>query len=264
MRFVQVSDTHIVPRGRRLHRLDPVDRLERCISAINNHHRNLDLCLFTGDLTDKGDVESYQTLREILGQLDAPYKLLIGNHDRRETFLEVFPESPRDEHGFIQQQVETPGGRFLCLDTVDEGKHSGLYCEQRQAWLAGQLDAAGDEPVYLFMHHPPFDVGFPCLDRMKLEDADGFAELVTGRVEHIFFGHVHRPLSGNWRGIPFSALPGTNHQVATDTANVTPMPYSHGPPAYAFVHLDPECRIVHLHNFIDDYPRRLPDKTWTD
>src|SRR5256885_8190549 len=28
------------------------------------------------------------------------------------------------------------------------------------------------------------------------------------------FGHIHRPISGSWRGIPFSTLRGTNHQVA--------------------------------------------------
>lgn len=265
MRFVQVTDTHIVPRGRSLHRLNPVHRLELCVADVNRHHDELSFCVITGDLTHRGDLESYGVLREIVQELKLPYHLILGNHDRREPFLEAFPDTPRDENGFVQYQTDSPEGVFLFLDTLDEGNNSGIYCELRRGWLEQRLREAGDRPVYLFMHHPPFDIGLPALDCMKLEDAESFAKVLEGtNVEHLFFGHVHRAVSGRWRKIPFSALPGTNHQVATDFKTVSPIPLSHGPPAYAFVHLDGACQLVHLHYYIDDYPRRLPDRSWPD
>jgi hypothetical protein len=114
------------------------------------------------------------------------------------------------------------------------------------------------------MHHPPFDIDIPSLDRMKLDDAADFEAVIGGRsnIRHLFFGHVHRPVSGSWRGIPFSALPGTNHQIATDFQTVSPMPYSHDPPAYAFVHLHAERTVVHLHGYLNNCPRRLPNGSW--
>ena len=263
MRFVQITDTHLVPRGQFLHGLDPLQRLEDCIADINQHSNNLRFCVITGDLTDRGDIESYGLLREILQGLKIQYHLMLGNHDRRETFLKSFPEAPQDDNGFVQFKIDTTEGVLVFLDTLDEGKSSGIYCEPRCRWLADRLTEAGDQPVYLFMHHPPFDIGFPSLDRMKLDHADSFAAVLetNSNIRHLFFGHVHRALSGSWRNIPFSALPGTNHQIATDFKSVTPMPYSHGPAAYAFVHLDHDFNLIHLHNYLDDNPCRISDKS---
>lgn len=264
MRFVQVSDLHLVSDGQKLHGLDPVRRFKRCIADINTHAHRLDFCVITGDLCDRGDRESYEILREMLKDLKLPCHLMMGNHDRRDNFFEVFPTAAKDPYGFAQGELATDSQVFLFLDSVDEGEHAGLYCERRQAWLSERLEQAGERPVYVFMHHPPFDIGFPSLDRMKLCDGERFREILesTGQVRHLFFGHVHRPLSGSWGSVPFSALPGTNHQIATDFEMREPMPYSHGPPAYAIVDLHGDRTLVHLNHFLDDYPRRNEARVW--
>ena len=264
MRFVQISDIHLVAHGEGLHGLDPVLRFKQCISDINALASQIEFCVITGDLADRGDRASYELLRSLLMALEVPCHLLIGNHDRRAPFVEVFPEVARDPAGFVQRALVTDSGVFLFLDTVEEGAHGGRYCEAREAWLSEQLSAAGERPVYVFMHHPPFDIGFPSLDRMKLADGARFRTLLTssGRVRHLFFGHVHRPLSGSWGSIPFSALPGTNHQIATDFEMRSPMPYSHGPPAFAIVDVDEARTLVHLHHFLHDYPRRNEARVW--
>ncbi len=251
MKFAQVTDLHIVPRGETLHGLEPVRRLERCIADINRHRERLDMCLFTGDLADRGDEASYTVLREILGGLELPYRLILGNHDNRETFARVFPDTPRDDNGFIQYELQTDAGRFLFLDTLEEGQSPGVFCERRREWLSAKLAAAGPQPIYLFMHHPPFDIGLPSLDRIKLEDADRFAAVLRPHrnIRHLFLGHVHRPISGCWGSIPFSALPGTNHQVAADYETVRPVPFCRESPAYAWVNLENDLTLVHLHSY---------------
>ena len=261
MRFVQVTDMHVVPRGQSVVGLDPVARLEACIADINRISGDTRFCVFTGDLTDRGEREGYRVLRDCLGRLEVPYHLMVGNHDRRAPFLATFPEAPRDTHGFVQFELQTSVGTLLFLDTLDEGRSAGTYCERRRRWLADRLAEAGSRPVYLFMHHPPFDIGIPSLDRMKLDDVDSFAETLAGRadIRHLFFGHVHRPVSGCWRGIPFSALPSTNHQIAADFETVSPMPYCHEPPAYAIVDLDADRTLVHLHRYLDDGEVRRSD-----
>jgi 3',5'-cyclic AMP phosphodiesterase CpdA len=265
MRFVQLSDLHLVPRGQGLHGLDPVERLEAAIRDVNRQP-DIEFAVLTGDLADHGDAPSYGLLKEMLEDLKVPAYPLIGNHDRREAFASVFGKELRDEGGFIQHALEREDGLFLFLDTVDEGKNPGAYCRARRKWLRKRLEKAGERPVYLFMHHPPFDVGFPSLDRMKLREPDNFATTIrkSPNLAHIFFGHVHRPISGVWRGVAYSALPGTNHQIATDFKAVSPMPYSHGPPAYAIVQLEGDRSMVHVHNYLDHYPRRMPDKSWIE
>ncbi|MCS5589753.1 MAG: metallophosphoesterase, partial [Candidatus Thioglobus sp.] len=79
-----------MPRGTDLYGLDPCKRLETCIESINEYHSDADLCIITGDLTDQGDREAYRDLRGILKQLSIPYHLLVGNHDHRQIFSEIF------------------------------------------------------------------------------------------------------------------------------------------------------------------------------
>jgi len=70
-------------------------------------------------------------------------------------------------------------------------------------------------------------------------------------VRHLFFGHVHRPISGSWHGVPFSTLRGTNHQVWLDFAAKGDIPGSHEPPAYGVVLINHETVVVHSHDFMD-------------
>lgn len=252
MKFLQVTDTHIVPEGP-LHGSDPAERLRACIADINAHHADAAAVIFTGDLTDAGDDASYARLRTILAELIPPAHLLIGNHDRRGAFRAAFPETPVDGEGSIQYALDTPAGRFLCLDTVDEGHHHGRLGPTRLDWLAAQLDRAEGLPVCIFMHHAPLAVGHALLDGIGLLDAGELAEVVAGRrnVRQILFGHLHRPVCGHWRGIPFAGLPGLNHQTALDLTGSDIWIGAHEPPAYAVVLVRPDATVVHFHNFLD-------------
>ncbi len=253
MKLIQVSDLHFVPPGTRLLGLDPRARLEAAIADINRHHGDAELCLFTGDLADYGAPEAYVALRQTLAALRIPYRLTIGNHDDRDAFLRAFPEAPRDEHGFVQSVVSNSDGHVVVLDTHEPGQDSGSFCARRQAWLKARLKAAAGAPVYLFMHHPPLDIGIPSLDRIGLVDKQGFTEAVAGAagIRHIFFGHVHRPMSGSWRGIPYSAPCSLVHQVPLDFVTESPVPYDHAPPAYNVILINGEDTVVHYHAFLD-------------
>jgi Icc protein len=255
MKIIQITDTHLMPRGTELHGLNPCERLEACIASIKEFHSDAEMCIITGDLTDRGHRKAYHDFRKILQQLPMPYHPLIGNHDHREIFSEVFPEVPRDEHGFVQQMLATEQGRFLLLDTVEHEKHWGSYCQKREIWLRGQLGEAGSEAVYLFMHHPPFNIGIPALDRISLrEDSKRIQKIVSdfSNIKHLFFGHVHRPISGSWHGIPFTTLRGTNHQVQLDLNAKDYLPYSHEPPAYCVIFLEQKQTTVHFQDYLDD------------
>ena len=254
MKFIQITDTHLMPKNEILHGLNPYDRLKVCIDDINQNHSDAELCVITGDLTHTANPDAYLNLRKCLSELSMPVHLLAGNHDRRGEMLAAFPDISIDPHGFIQFELDCSAGRFLMLDTVEEGKGWGSYCETRLVWLRDTLVKANEDHVYLFMHHPPFDVGIPSVDRLGL-GADGrkMGELLAefDNIRHLFFGHVHRPIAGSWQGIPYSTLRGTNHQVPLDFQAVEVVPKSHEPPAYAIVFLDDGQTTVHFHDYLD-------------
>jgi 3',5'-cyclic AMP phosphodiesterase CpdA len=253
MKFILISDTHLVAPGNLLYGLDPAERLRSCVADIVDQHPDAAFVVIAGDLAHRGEPMAYESLRALLAPLKMPVHLLIGNHDDRACFQAAFPEAASDEYGFVQFSIETPAGRFIGLDTNEPGAHYGRLCSRRLGWLADRLHEADARPVYLFMHHAPFAVGLRKMDSISLRDNELLSEVLLehGNVRHIFFGHLHRSLSGSWHGIPFSNLPGTSHQVALDFVVEDEVPGSHEPPAYAVVFAYADSTLVHLRNFTD-------------
>lgn len=60
-----------------------------------------------------------------MAALKVPHIVLVGNHDKRAPCLEALRAAPQDVNGFVQGYRDTPFGRFLFLDTLDEGSHAG-------------------------------------------------------------------------------------------------------------------------------------------
>lgn len=250
-KVIQVTDTHLVERGRALYGLDPAHNLRHCVQAINTEQGDADLCIITGDLAHKGHPEAYEQLQEILDGLAMPYRLILGNHDSRPNFLAQFADSPVDAEGFVQYTMDM--GHFLgvFLDTNHPGVSYGVFCEQRGAWLRSVLEVA-DKPVLLFMHHPSFPIGIPSMDRISLIDTAAFELALQGqahKVRHLFFGHIHRPIFGSWRGMPFSTIRGTNHQLVLDLQPRDNILGVNDPAQYAVVLLGDDQVTVHPHDF---------------
>lgn len=109
------------------------------------------------------------------------------------------------------------------------------------------------------MHHPPFKVGIKAMDKIMMQDVEAFHDVLAphkSRLRHLFFGHLHRAVSGNWRGISYSCLRGLNHQVALDLeASANDIAGSFEPPTYGVVLLDADTVVVHLHDFADKSAR---------
>jgi 3',5'-cyclic AMP phosphodiesterase CpdA len=219
-KLIIFTDLHMVPEGASIIGLDPYQRLAAGIDHVNRHHADADGVIVMGDLTHRADRPSYERLKTLLDRLVPPLAITIGNHDRRDIFLEVFADAVHDEDGFVQRVVDFPDCRAVLLDTLFAPpydyprSHAGFLCSKRLAWLDRQLETAGNRPVLLFMHHPPHATGFSGMDMMRLINEVDFYDLVKrrGNVLHIFAGHVHRTISGSSRGIPFSVFKSPVHQ----------------------------------------------------
>lgn len=225
------------------------------------NHTDAQACIITGDLTHRGELAAYEALHDQLQRLTMPVYPLMGNHDIRKHFRTVFDSTLDDGQGFVQGVRRLDNYSLVMLDTLSEGESGGRYDQPRLDWLAETLaqEKAAQQKVLLFMHHPPFPIGLPCLDRISLYEPDALAQVLAGHhIHHLFFGHVHRPVCGQWRGISYSTQRGLNHQVPFDLDIVKPVPKSHEPPAYAVVLLSDDSVVTHFHDFLDR--SRLPLK----
>jgi Icc protein len=251
-KIIVLTDLHMVPAGERIAGLDPHERLRRAVGHINAVHPDAARVIVTGDLTHRGDLASYLRLRPLLDELGPPVSLMIGNHDRRDVFAECFPEAPRDEHGFVQQSIALSGDdRLLLLDTVISGTHAGALCDRRLAWLDAQLSGTRDRQATLFMHHPPHPVGFAGMDGIALQNGDAFYEVVFRyrNVRHLVAGHVHRTISGSFRGLPFSIFKSTVDQQPMDFGLTDTSVSVAEPGAYGILLFSPDGVVAHTDDF---------------
>lgn len=255
-KLIVFTDLHMVPPGERLLGLDPSERLRAGVDHVNERHPDAVGVIVTGDLTHRGDPESYLRVRSVLNGLSAPYRLMIGNHDRREAFAAAFPEAPRDRNGFVQQAFDLGDHRLILLDTALEGddagrSHAGVLCDRRLGWLDAELASAKGGPVILFMHHPPLAVGFPGMDRIALRNGEEFHRCLAshGNVRHIVAGHVHRTVSGSFRGVPFSIFKSPVHQQPMEMSSCDTSLSVIEPAAYGMLLLTPQGIVVHTEDY---------------
>lgn len=258
VKFIHVSDLHLLPQGEELWGIDPFARLDACLKDIARFHSDAAFVVISGDLTEKGEIQAYRRLKALLSDFPIETHLMLGNHDDRAHFRSVFTDLSDDGKGFVQSSITRGGSRFLFLDTLKGPPSSaGLYCDNRKAWLKEELADAGNLPTYLFMHHPPFGIAHALMDLIMLHDGEDFLALLRGYpVRHIFFGHAHRPISGQVRGISFSAPPSLVHQLPLVSGSV-PTIYSDEPAMYAVVYASTDSIVVHMDAFLNRRPAQM-------
>lgn len=239
MLIAQITDIHLgFSKGGGFE--DNARRLRRTIDAVLALKPRPDVVLATGDLSDHGDLASYKRLKRYFARLPMPVLYLMGNHDNRDVFRQVFPGTPSAD-GFIQYAVDDHPLRILALDTLETGRHGGGFCETRAAWLKARLDEAPDRPTLIALHHPPFDTGIEWMNIGPDEAwAKRLSDVVSGRsnIVGMVCGHVHRQIVSPFAGTSVRVCPSTQPQVVLDLATMDldhpddrPMIVA-GPPAF--------------------------------
>lgn len=224
MLIAQITDIHLGfdrDNPREFNR----QRLDRTLEALCALEPLPDLLIATGDIADDGDDRlSYARFREATDVLPFPVLHALGNHDSREPFLEIFPDTPTAD-GFVQYAIDQFPVRILVLDTLEPGRHGGAFCETRAAWLRERLDEMPDRPTAIVLHHPPIETGLSWMT----ENPDAawvrrLAEAVSGRANIVAMiaGHLHRPIVTRWAGTILAVCPSTAPQVALDLAEIDP------------------------------------------
>lgn len=251
LKFIVLSDLHVMPEGELSVTLDTGARLEQAIETIAARYHNVDFCVLAGDLTDLGQPAAYERLKSLIDQIEIPVHLTLGNHDHRDVFLSVFGKGYVAETGKIDKAFDAKGYRIILLDSSEPGRVDGVLTETQITWLKARLAEATDRPVIVILHHNanPLHVNS---DDIRILDAGPFlAALETHPdIRQVIAGHVHLTSTALWRGIPFTTLAGGHYYCTVDQEHV-PMRRLTGPAQMAFVIGTEEQTTVHFDSYIE-------------
>ncbi len=219
-RFAYISDSHLYERS-----LNDrfVNALMRAVDDVNAMDPQPDFVFYGGDLAQLGQPKELELGAQILKNLKAPLKIMVGEHDwyldMGEKWRELFgpPTYSFDHKGVhcvvLNSVVEkdfwtarklTPMERMKTVAGLDNGVQSpfSVGAEQRK-WLENDLKSkSADTPLIVFSHSPLYKLYKNW--NFWTDDADEVQALLR-RFSNVvvFHGHTHQLLTNRIGNIQF-------------------------------------------------------------
>ncbi|WP_423067824.1 metallophosphoesterase [Devosia sp. CN2-171] len=215
LKFIVMSDLHLVPEGELSMTLDTGTRLEAAVDAVVARYGDADFCVLAGDLADLGQPAAYERLQKIIARLPIPVFITLGNHDDRSTFFDVFGAHYAAETGKVDKVIDARGYRVILLDSSEPGRVDGVLEANQIEWLMARLAEAADRPVIVILHHNANALHINS-DSIRILEPDAFVEALKTHpdVRQVIAGHVHLTSTASYRGLPFTTLAGGHYSVS--------------------------------------------------
>jgi Icc protein len=178
----------------------------------------------SGDLTNRGDVGSYDQLKAIIAEsgVTIPVLFALGNHDRRDGFYPAMLGQTENLYAPYDHAEVIDGIHVITLDSSVPNKIGGSFEAGQLDWLKAQLDAHAELPKLLVMHHAPaLDADRPDMEweSLAITDTEALRQAVEGKnVIGILSGHIHFDRVSNWHGIP--VVVGIGQHAASDVRHL--------------------------------------------
>src|SRR3984893_17271875 len=221
--FAYISDTHLYERTLNQHF---VRGAVKAVEDINALDPQPDFVLFGGDLAQLGRRGELELGKQILGELKAPVKMMVGEHDwffdLGDTWKELFGPPNYSfnwkgvhvvtlmsvyEKDFWTPLKMTPEQRMQTVAGLDNGTQSRFMVgEDQMAWLEDDLaNVAHSTPLLIFSHSPLYKYYRPW--NFWTEDADDVQEILRP-FNHttVIHGHTHQMLFNQIRNISFYGM----------------------------------------------------------
>jgi 3',5'-cyclic-AMP phosphodiesterase len=236
--IAQLTDTHLFAEaGRAMMGVDSAASLQAVVGQVKALPRQPDIVLLTGDLSQDETPESYKRLREAVEPLTVTTYTIPGNHDVPALMQPIL------QGGVFQtaRNFQAGGWNVVLLDTAVPEQPFGELAEAQLAFLDEKLQAMPELPGLLVLHHPPCPVQCPCMDAIRLNNADAFYHVVDQhpQVKIVLFGHIHQAFEGDRQGVSYLGSPSTCVQLkpGSDNFEVDPLP-----PGFRLLELFPDGR----------------------
>jgi 3',5'-cyclic AMP phosphodiesterase CpdA len=217
--FIHLTDLHIgTPDDDHLFS-DTTETLNQVLELVATVTPKPEFVVASGDLTNRGDAESFRRLRRIMDEkLSVPVIYALGNHDTRPGFYEGMEIETADPDAPYDHDRVVAGIHIVTLDSSTPGLIGGTIDPGQFEWLERTLDSHPELPKLIVVHHPPALGEEPDLTHWRtihFPQSQRFAEILKGRnIVGILSGHIHHDRVSVWHGIP--VVVGTGQHAATD------------------------------------------------
>ncbi|WP_407333946.1 phosphodiesterase [Enterovibrio sp. 27052020O] len=238
-RIIQITDIHLtVPPHKVSGQLNTYALFEQAIDKIEQDlplFGDVDAIIATGDITDYGDVESYELFKTQIERLNLPYLVIPGNHDSREAMNASFPQfagfAPHDEINWVQEYSDFD---VIGLDSVIPHQGGGALSASTLHFLERALATNQNKPALIALHHPPFESGIRFMDSIGLKGADDMADLLnqTSREVRVICGHLHNSIVCNMGQATVLSSPAIASSFMTDHRPNAPVGFTQKPGGY--------------------------------
>ena len=222
-RFAYISDSHLYEK-------DVNDRfvnsLVRAVDDVNNLEPQPDFVFYGGDLAQLGQAEELELGAQILKNLKAPTKMMVGEHDwyldMGEKWRELFGEPTYSwdfkgvhfvtllsvvERDFWTARGMTPMERMQTVAGLDNGMQSSFMVGKAQReWLKKDLARyPANTPLIVFSHSPLYKLYKNW--NFWTDDAEE-VQAILNRFDRVvvIHGHTHQLLTNRIGNIYFHGM----------------------------------------------------------
>lgn len=237
--LVQLSDPHLLSgEAERCSGVPTWRTFDAVLADVGGRFPDLDCLVLTGDIAQDESPATYARLAAMLAPWRNRCRLIPGNHDDPEALRTAFSDRVPSAAGPVTFSDRLGDWRIIGLDTHLTGEVRGRIEPQQLAWLRGEINRHRDEPVLIFMHHPPLPVGCRWIDELSLLDPMPFLELVRASpgVRGVACGHVHQVHEDRIGEAYFFSAPSTAFQFAPSGDEK----FDDAPPGYRVFRLEGE------------------------
>jgi 3',5'-cyclic-AMP phosphodiesterase len=248
VRLIQFTDPHLYgDADGKLRGVATYASLLATIEHARARHWPCDAILATGDLV-QDDADGYERFRDVFAALGLPVYCIPGNHDEPAAMARVLNSSPFQLGGVARW----PGWFAVMLDSFIAGKARGRLAPAQLELLESALTENTGSHGLVCLHHHPVRMRSSWLDKVGLENADQFFEILDRHknVRAVLWGHVHQIHESERNGVRMLSAPSTCAQFLplSDLFAI-----DRRPPGYRWLELKPDGSIATSVVWVDGF-----------
>jgi len=257
-RFIHITDSHLLDHpDDKFHGLNTRNSLVTVLSQSLARYPDIDFVLFTGDISQTGNKQSYNIFQSIIQHYDLPIYCIPGNHDSPGLLQKLIPSSPSDNISIINFSSFS----LVLVNSRVEGRNHGEIRQRCMQQLEEHLNH--HQMTIVAIHHPPISVNSKWLDDLGLQNQNEFLRIINKHSGNtlVLSGHVHQEADYQRNKLRILTTPSTCHQFE---ANCDHMNRTNTPPAYRYIRLTASGDIETRVHYVDQEWNQVNSPNITD